>query len=140
MGRKFRLTVCLAVLLICTGCQLQTGDTDVESKKVVSKITVTCHEDGSVTNRTYTSQTKMKEILNGIRQLGQKMKPDVDPEQLNERLFSITLLHTDGSQQHYQTKADRYIRRGQEPWQQADPKKVSELNVLLQTLPADSLV
>lgn len=134
MARRVWL-LCIATLLLCAGCRSHNKDT--ESWPVVSEITVTCEQGGNVTRQIYTSQWKMRQILNCIRTLGQKFTPAVDPDTLSDRTYSITLTHTDGSQRIYQTKADRYIRVSRGPWQQADPEKISELHLLLQGLPGD---
>lgn len=137
--KKLRTTAIIAALLLTlSGCLHQSGRQPViENWKVVSEITVTCEHEGEVTRRIYTNQKKMRLILNAIRQLGQKFKPDVDPENLRLRTYCITLTHSDGSQRIYCTKGDRYIRQCREAWQEADPEKVSELNLLLQGLPGD---
>ena len=127
--------LCLAVLLLCAGCRQRSQK--VESWTVVSEITVTCEQGGSVTRQIYTTQWKMREILNCIRSLGQKFTPTIDPDTLSARTYSITLTYTDGTQRIYQTKSDRYIRTCRDPWQQADPEKISELHLLLQSLPGD---
>lgn len=125
----------LAVLLLCAGCRHRSQK--VENWSVVSEICVTCEQGGRVTRQIYTSQWKMRQILNCIRDVGQKFTPSTDPDTLPGRIYSITLTHTDGSQRIYQTKDDCYIRICREPWQQADPQKLSELHLLLQSLPGD---
>lgn len=141
MRKLWTAGVIAAILLIFSGCLHQSGkDPVIKNWKVVSEITVTCENAGTLTRRIYTNQEKMQSILNAIRQLGQKSKPDIDPETLQMRTYCITLTHTDGSQRIYCTKGDRYIRQCRGNWQQADPEKVSELNLLLQNLPGDDVV
>ena len=136
--KRFLFAVVMAAMLSFSGCLHQSGnDPAIENWKVVTEITVTCEQNGEVTRRIYTDQAKMQLILNGIRQLGQKFKPEVDPDALQLRTYCITLTHSDGSQRIYSTKGDRYIRQWSQPWQQADPEKVSDLNLLLQSLPGD---
>lgn len=125
----------LAALLLCAACRPRI--TNDKGWPVVREITVTCEQGGNVTRQVYTTQWKMREILNCIRSLGQKFTPFTDPDALPGRIYSITLTHTDGSQRIYQTKADCYIRTCRDPWQQADPQKISDLHLLLQSLPGD---
>jgi hypothetical protein len=80
----------------------------------------------------------MRQILNGLRSLGQKSTPTIDPSQLTARTYSITLTHTDNSQRLYQIKGDRYIRLCRDPWKQVDPERINDLHLLLQNLPGDS--
>lgn len=125
----------LGSVLLCAGCSMRRSE-DV-GWPVVSRITVTCDQGGSMTQQVYTSQHKMRQILNQLRTLGQQFTPPIDPEALSARTYSISVSFTDGTQRLYQTKSDRYIRIDQHPWQQADPKRIEDLNQLLQSLPGD---
>lgn len=129
------LAFCL-IATLCTGCGRRRNPAE-EDWPVVSMITVTSHPEGQERHLVYTNQDKMRQILNGLRTLGQKTSPDVNPDDLPLQGHTIAFAYTDGSQRIYQTKGGRYIRRVPGPWQQADPKKVTELDTLLQTLPAD---
>ena len=124
----------LAAALLCAGCF---GQKQSAGWPVVCQVTVTCERQGNLTRQVYTSEEKMRQILNQLRNLGQKFTPDTDPESLQAPSYSITVTNTDGSQRIYQTKADRYIRICQDPWQQADAKRISELHLLLDNLPGD---
>lgn len=138
MKRNRIIPLIAAMLLFFSGCLHQSGkEPNIKNWTVVSEIIVTCEDSGEVTRRVYTEPKKLRSILNALRDLGQKFKPDVDPDTLPLRSYCITLNHTDGSQRIYRTKGDRYIRRCREPWQQADPEKVSELNLLLRSLAGD---
>lgn len=125
--------LCLAAILLCTGCRPRKE----EVWPVVCQITVTCEHQGALTLRVYNSEAKMRQILNCLRNLGQKSTPAIDPGQLVARTYSITLTHTDQSQRLYQIRGDRYIRLCRNPWQQVEPERVSELHLLLQNLPGD---
>lgn len=137
--KNIRIAAMVAVLVwsLC-GCMHQSGrKPTIKNWTVVSQITVTCENGSNISRKIYNDPQKMRQILNALRDLGQKFKPDADPESLPLRSYCITLTHTDGSQRIYRTKGDRYIRQCREPWQQADPEKVSELNLLLQNLSGD---
>jgi hypothetical protein len=79
----------------------------------------------------YQDQEQMSWILNKLRTLGQRYAPDRDPDTLNESTVMIRIIHSDGSCQEYELKADRYIRQDQSKWQQADPKRIQALMLLL---------
>lgn len=134
MARRVGI-LCLAIIFLFTGCHFRTRQE--ESWPVVRQITVTFESEGILTRRVYTTEAKMRQILNSLRSLGQKSTPSIDPGTLSARTYSITLTHTDESQRLYQIKGDRYIRICRDPWQQADPERVSELHFLLQNLPSD---
>lgn len=104
---------------------------------VVSQITVTYQENGTEIVKNYTSQYKMRQVLDHVRLLGQKYTPLIDPENLDTTLFQVRLSFSDGSQRLYHTRSDRYIRTGNGPWQQTDPGRLQQLNELLIQLPAD---
>lgn len=104
---------------------------------MVSKISVGAIPEDHQPHRVYTNQSKMRQILNSLRTLGQKTTPELDPEELPLQGHTITLFYTNGTQKIYHTKGGRYIRNLPTPWQQADSEKVSQLDALLRSLPAD---
>lgn len=106
--------------------------------RVVDRISVRWEEDGTLIQQVYESQDKMQLILNKLRTLGQRFSSETDPDQLEVPTVTVTLLYSDGRQKEYQIKPDRYVRVGQAPWQQADPRQVTSLRLLLQSLPGDS--
>lgn len=104
---------------------------------VVSQITVTYQENGTQIVKNYTSQHKMRQVLDRFRLLGQKYSPIIDPDTLRSTVFEVRLSFSDGSQRLYHTRSDRYIRTNDGPWQQTDPLRMQELNDLLLHLPSD---
>jgi hypothetical protein len=129
------IVICLAIIFLFTGCHFHSKQE--AGWPVVNQITVTCEQNGALTRRVYTTETKMRQILNSLRSLGQKSTPAIDPGTLSVRTYCITLYHTDSSQRLYQIKGDRYIRICRDSWQQVDPEQISELHLLLQNLPSD---
>jgi hypothetical protein len=95
--------------------------------RLVSAIEV---EYGS-SRQIYEDPGQMSRILNRLRSLGQRYAPDLDPETLSGPTVSIRIHHSDGTSQQYQIKPDRYVRTGQATWQQADPKQIQLLLLLL---------
>lgn len=104
---------------------------------VVNEIAVTYEQEGYLIQKCYTNSDKIHQILNELRQLGQRTTPSTDPDLLPGRGSSITLNRSDGSQQIWRTKADRFICRAPEPWQQADPQRIESLENLIRSLPSD---
>ena len=131
-----RIVALWMIALICTGCGRHRNPAE-ESWPVVAMIAVAPIPEDDQPHRVYTEQSKMRQILNSLRTLGQKTTPEVDPESLPLQGHTITLFHTDGTQQVYRTKGGCYIQLSPNPWQQADPKKITELDALLETLPHD---
>ncbi len=79
----------------------------------------------------YREPEQMSRILNKLRTLGQRYAPELDPDTLNGATVTISILHSDGSRQQYELKADRYIRQDRKKWQQADPKRIQALMLML---------
>lgn len=134
MARKsFAMVLVIGILLMCCGCLRKKRNV-----RVVEQICVQWVEDDRNICHVYEKPEKMQLILNKVRTLGQRFASDTDPETLKVATVALTLLYSDGSQQLYQIKPDRYVRIGQAPWQQANPKKVTSLGLLLKSLPEDS--
>ena len=126
------------MVLLGAGCQrMENGGAAGNSVRVVDRIEVRWEGEEKPFNRIYTNPEKMQAILNGIRRIGQKSSAKTDPETLKNEQYTITLIYSDESTYCYQTKSDRYICCGQEPWQQTNPDRIAELHQLLRALPAD---
>ena len=130
--KKWLCVIAAAVLL--AGCGSKTHPS---GSRVVSQITVSYQENGRKTVKNYTSQHKMRQILNGFRLLGQKYTPILAPDTLRSTVFEVRLSFSNGTQRLYHTRSDRYIRTDNGPWQQTDPMRIQQLNDLLLQLPAD---
>lgn len=131
MSVRYRWIVWAMVLLFCSGC---TGKgPPPKNWAVVSQITVTREQE----RKHYEDPEKLRMILTALRQLGQQTNPEADPERMSIPSTCITLTRTDGTVRLYRIKGDRYIRQDQDHWQQADPERIGELTLLLQTLPGD---
>lgn len=74
----------------------------------------------------------MRQILNALRQPGQLLLLKTEPEAQPER--HLTLLLTDGTSRHYTFRGDRYLKKENGPWQEADPDHLSPLLDLLSSL------
>ena len=132
---KKQLCILFAAAIL-TGCSAKT--TPLPQTAVVDKITVTYQEENTQIVKIYTSQHKMREILNKFRLLGQQYTPIIDPENLDTTVFQVRLSFSDGSRRLYHTRSDRYIRTDDGPWQQTDTQKLQALNELLLRLPPDA--
>ena len=124
----------ILVVAVLVGC---TPKSSAPATIVVSSIFVSYPDNGVQIRHRYTTQHKMRQILNHIRLLGQKYTPILDPDTLRSTVFEIRLSFSDGSQRIYHTRSDRYIRTNNGPWQQTDPQRLQALNELLLSLPED---
>lgn len=124
-------TVIFLTALLLSGCKEQ------PSVKLVTQISVDWEPGAMTEDRVYRDDGKIQRVLNRMRQLGQRYRPDVDPEQLRSPSVLITVNFNDGSRHRYQLKGDRYIRSDSHHWQQADAEKIQRLQFLLKALPGD---
>ena len=135
MVRKIIAVSLAALLLFCqAGCRKKS-----QGSPVVSSIQVTVEDPPFCTRQEYRDPETMQLILNRIRTLGQQFHSDVNPETLAQPVITIALLRSDGSQQQYQLTADRYIRTGHGHWNQANPDKVTQLQLLVRSLPEEAV-
>lgn len=131
--RIIALVLIAGIMGMCGGCLRKKS-----ALRIVEQIRVQWDEDGTNICQVYEDPEKMQLILNKVRTLGQRFSADTDPETLKVATVTMTLLYSDKTQRQYQIKPDRYVRVGQDPWQQASPKQVTALRLLLQSLPGDS--
>jgi hypothetical protein len=123
------------LMIALLGCLLFTGCEKKPEVKLVSHISVELDSSGDC--RIYRDPHKMQRILNGLRQLGQRYHPDVDPESLLTPSSTINVCFSDGSTTCYHLKSDRYIQTVPLQWQQTDAKQLQRLQFLLKVLPGD---
>lgn len=109
-----------------------------KSVRFVEEISVQWNENNSDIRQVFRHPDKLRLILNKVRTLGQRYSVDTDPEALETPTIIMTMLYSDGEQKTYFFKPDRYVRIGDAPWQQASPKQITALRLLLQSLPGDS--
>ena len=133
MRRGIAIALILGILGSFSGCWRKKS-----ALRIVEQIQVQWDEDGVGICRIYEDPEKMGLILNKVRTLGQRFSADTDPQMLDVATVTMTLFYSDGTQRQYQIKPDRYIRVGQDPWQQADPKQVTALQLVLKSLPGDT--
>lgn len=122
-----------AVLILCSFLLCGCGE-DLQIR-VVDEITVTQEQTPGML--LYSDPYKMQRILNSLRQLGQRYRPDMDPGTIAGSAVCITLHFSDGSSHRYSLKADRYIQEEPYSWQQTDPRQLQRLYFLLKALPGD---
>lgn len=124
--------VFLLMALLLSGCKPQPPVT------LVTQIHVDWEPETLAQDRIYQDDVKIQRVLHRIRQLGQRYRPDMDPEQLHSPSVTITMDFSDGSRHCYRLKGNCYIRTDDQQWQQTDGEKMQRLYFLLKALPGDS--
>ena len=104
---------------------------------VVTGVTVS-YENGSVTaQRYYTSDCKIRSVLNYLRWIDPYGVPEENPELSSGSSFHIVLSYSDGREKLYRQKSDRYFLEEGKPWQNIDPNKAISLSQMLGELESD---
>lgn len=123
--KKRALAALVFFCIILTGCERAAF-----RHGVINRITVNLDNQ----TRTFSNQGEMIQILDCLRNLGQKTHAQMNPESLPIPSCRIILERTDGTATVYQIRGERYIRRDDGPWMQTAPQGLMDLLVLLQQL------
>ncbi len=129
--RRWSWLLLLAVLL--SGCHMQKGKSENLGRPVVQQIVVT----GQQGIKIFTSEEKMQEILLKIRRLGQKFTPQEDPDSLPGDRLLVEIIRSDDTRERYTIQGDRFIQRGDQPWQQTESRPLQALIDKLDALVPD---
>jgi len=134
------ITVIITViLLLCvtTGCNRHPGDSGLSNFRVVTAVTV-YYDNGPInTQRHYTTDSKMQQILDYLRLINPYGAPDEDPETAVGSDFYIVLSYSDGFQKFYRQKGDRFLQGTDGLWKKIDPEKAAELSKIVGQLESD---
>lgn len=104
---------------------------------VVTQVDVVYAHPEITVLRTYTQPQKIASILNYLRLLQYRGKPQIDPETISDDRYRITLHYSDGCRRVYRQYAYRYLSKNFRPWEKVDSSQAQLLYPLLQLLPAD---
>ncbi len=127
MKRKKTAAFLCVFCLILFGCQ----KTPEPMCQVVTEISIS-YQDGPIhAKRHYTDTEKTREILNYIRQLDPYGKPEENPETADGSEYVITLFHSDGCQQVYRQKGNRFFQGLDGMWRKIDPQKAEKLSWIM---------
>lgn len=134
------LSAIFILLISCAifaGCMHFIMKNEPAPVRVVTQIDIT-YENGAIsTQRHYQDATKMRHVLNYLRQIDPYGTPAVDPEIVRGSHFKIELSFSDGSSKIYRQKADRYMQIDGGEWKTIDPARAEELSLLLGQLESD---
>ena len=131
--------ILLACLLSCSasGCTRNPGDSNHAGLRVVTAVTV-IYENGPInTQRHYTTDGKIQQILDYLRLIVPYGKPEEDPETADGSNYHIVLSYSDGQQKAYRQKGDRYLQGTDGSWQKIDPSQAEELGRIIGQLESD---
>lgn len=122
----------LVFLLGCTG-----ADSMPSKPSVVTGVTVTYENGGVTAQRYYTSDDKIRSVLNYLRWIDPYGVPEENPELSSGSSFSIVLSYSDGREKLYRQKSDRFFLEEGKPWRNIDPNKAVSLSQMLGQMESD---
>ena len=126
-----------AVLFLLAGCSRK-EPTPHPDTRVVTRIEVTCRNEDTTMERSYTDPQKIRFILNYLRLLKFCGAADTDPERITGDDNRIVLQLSDGHQRIYRQRAYRYLSVDCRPWFKVDPEHAATLLPYLQETASDS--
>ncbi len=132
--KQKKLAIILCFLLTLSGC---VGKKPPQSGRVVTKIDVACTQDNAQHLLTYQQPQKIEAVLNYLRCVKYRGKPESDPETLPGMLYEITVTNSDGTNRVYRQKENAYLCRNGRTWEKIDPMQGRSLWLLLKLMPED---
>ena len=130
------LTLAVLFLGLTTGCN-RISSSDPTPLRIVTAVTV-IYENGPInTQRHYTTDSKMQQILDYLRLIKPYGAPEEDPETAVGSNFYIVLSYSDGFQKYYRQKGDRFLQDTDGRWKKIDPAKAEELSRIVGQLESD---
>lgn len=135
--RKFFAAALILCVLALNGCSLQLAQRQAPVGRVITQMSIRFQNGPLQATRHFTSDEKMQPILNYLRQADAYGAPRTDPLCAPGSDFWITLSYSDGTEEHYRQRADRFLMGADGCWRRIDPKKAMQLSALLGKLHSD---
>ena len=130
MKRNY-IIIFAAVLTLLSGCARLEKNESTSSVRLVTQITVSYEQDPFYVVREYTSGEKIRQVLNYLRQLKPYGTPEEDPEGAGGNLIRMVLSFSDGQQEVYEQRSDRYFKKNDEVWMYIDPQKAQQISMIM---------
>lgn len=127
--KRVFFSMLLPAFLLAGCCQL--GEEKTVAYRVVEQVNVT-YDNGMIqTQRKFYKEENIHQILSYLRYIDPYGRPREDPEQVAGRDYYITVFYSDGSEQKYHQRDDRFFRVGDGPWKRIDSQKALYLSGIL---------
>lgn len=126
---KSAFSVILLSALLAGCCR--PGEEQMGVYRVAEQINIVYTNGKIQTKKTFYKEENIRQILDYLRYIDPYGRPKEDPEQAQGRDYVITVIYSDGSQQQYHQRADRFLRVDQGPWKRIDPQKALYLSGIL---------
>ena len=137
MKRAFLIFIFIMATLLY-GCSFHSSNTASQPLcRIVTQITVIQQDDADSTQKLYTDGDKMQSILNYLRLIDPYGSPSVDPKTVEGNTVRIIVSHSDGFEQVYEQKADRFMTVNGGRWMCIDSEKAQALHALIDDMERD---
>ena len=137
MKRAFLILIFFMATLLY-GCSLPSSHADSQPLcRIVTQITVIQQDDAAASQKLYTDAEKMQSILNYLRLIDPYGSPSVDPKSVDGSTVRIIVSHSDGFEQVYEQKADRFMTVNGGRWMCIDSEKAQTLHALIEGMESD---
>ena len=134
-----KICICILPLLVfLTGCCRILWQTDTAPYRIVTQVHIVYQNESMETSRDFFQEESIRHILDYLRYIDPYGIPKEDPEQVQSRIFQITLIYSDGSRRIYEQRADQYLRINGGDWKRIDPQKALYLSGLLAMMVNDA--
>ena len=130
------LFFCAILSIGLSGCR-RAGVSNPTLCRVVTEVTVTYVYGPVHTQRSYTHDEKIRQILNYLRQINPYGDPAENPETADGSDYHITFHYSDGCQESFRQKGDRFLQGSDGVWRNIDPKKAMRLGFILGKMRSD---
>ena len=128
------VTIILLMSFCCSACKKQASPS---APAVVTQVDVIYRTREQTLHRTYLHPDKLDAVLFYLYKLSPYGIPDINPETLQMDSCRITVQLSNGSQQVYRQRGDRYLSVDCGRWQKINPGKGAQLLYLIRILPGD---
>ncbi len=130
--KKFLLFLLLSVFLF--GCHIKSTTSAV---KAVTEIDVQYRSDSTAFSRKYSTEVKMRPILNYLRWISPYGVPQENPDALAGDTYTITIHFSDNSEKVYLQKANRYLQVDGQAWKLIDAENARTLSRIINEMESD---
>lgn len=134
-----KICICILPLLVfLTGCCRILWQKDTAPYRIVTQVHIVYQNESMETSQDFFQEESIRHILDYLRYIDPYGIPKEDPEQVQSRIFQITLIYSDGSRRIYEQRDDQYLRINGGDWKRIDPQKALYLSGLLAMMVNDA--
>ena len=132
-----KLCICILPLMLAGCCRIL-WEKDPAPYRIVTQVRIVYQNEALQTQRDFCREESIRHILDYLRYVDPYGIPREDPEQVQGRIYYITVIYSDGSERLYEQRADQYMRVDGGKWKRIDPQRALYLSGLFSMMPGDA--